>query len=67
MTVSGDKNGEATRLVERLRHEASLRSHYGAPILEEAADMIESFARSATVPHVGTPGAGCPHDLQHHP
>jgi hypothetical protein len=30
-------------LIERLRHEASLRAHYGDPILEEAADAIEAL------------------------
>jgi L-lactate utilization protein LutB len=32
-------------LVERLRHEASLRAHYGDPILEEAADEIKSLRK----------------------
>lgn len=32
-------------IVKRLRHEASLRAHYGDPILEEAADEIERLLR----------------------
>lgn len=34
------------KLVERLRHEASLRDHYGDPILEDAADCIEKLERA---------------------
>lgn len=31
------------KLIERLRHEAALRAHYGDPILDEAADALETL------------------------